>query len=249
MIKLFRNIRKNLLMENKTSKYLKYAIGEIILVVIGILIALQINNWNEKRKDKAQMRTNINSIKEELKSDVIEFRTIDEMLKRQMEAGRLIIPVMESKNHVVLDSLAFILAFNSMNATTSLIKSENTWDLLNSSGIVSEFKDSTLKLMLRDYYRDYQILSDGINNSANPVRLEIRKLKYELFTDTEHRKFFPTDAPIAPNKKSFEAIFENEKVLPKCRFIASTASYFDGTVDSIRNKGNRIIDYIDNHYQ
>ena len=49
MIKLFRHIRQNLIMENKTSKYFKYAIGEIILVVIGILIALQINNWNEKR--------------------------------------------------------------------------------------------------------------------------------------------------------------------------------------------------------
>ena len=49
MIKLFRNIRRNLLAEGKTSRYLKYAIGEIILVVIGILIALQINNWNQQR--------------------------------------------------------------------------------------------------------------------------------------------------------------------------------------------------------
>ena len=49
MIKLFRNIRKNLLAEGKISKYLKYAIGEIVLVVIGILIALQINNWNQQR--------------------------------------------------------------------------------------------------------------------------------------------------------------------------------------------------------
>ena len=47
MIKFFRKIRQNLLMENKTSKYFKYAIGEILLVVIGILIALSINNWNE----------------------------------------------------------------------------------------------------------------------------------------------------------------------------------------------------------
>ncbi len=47
MIKFFRNIRKNLLSEGKISKYLKYAIGEIVLVVIGILIALQINNWNQ----------------------------------------------------------------------------------------------------------------------------------------------------------------------------------------------------------
>ena len=55
MIKFFRHIRKNLLMENKTSKYFKYAIGEIILVVIGILIALQINNWNEQRKVNTQV--------------------------------------------------------------------------------------------------------------------------------------------------------------------------------------------------
>jgi hypothetical protein len=52
MIKFFRKIRQNLLMENKTGKYLKYAIGEIILVVIGILIALSINNWNENRKQR-----------------------------------------------------------------------------------------------------------------------------------------------------------------------------------------------------
>jgi hypothetical protein len=50
MIKFFRKIRQNLLSEGKTGKYLKYAIGEIVLVVIGILIALQINNWNENRK-------------------------------------------------------------------------------------------------------------------------------------------------------------------------------------------------------
>ncbi|SDR91009.1 hypothetical protein SAMN04515667_0968 [Formosa sp. Hel1_31_208] len=49
MIKFFRNIRQNLIMENKTGKYLKYAVGEIVLVVIGILIALSINNWNENR--------------------------------------------------------------------------------------------------------------------------------------------------------------------------------------------------------
>ncbi|MFP4844393.1 DUF6090 family protein [Winogradskyella sp. PE311] len=50
MIKFFRKIRYNLMEKGKTTKYFKYAIGEIILVVIGILIALQINNWNEGRK-------------------------------------------------------------------------------------------------------------------------------------------------------------------------------------------------------
>ena len=52
MIKFFRKIRQNLLSDGRTGKYLKYAVGEIVLVVIGILIALQINNWNEHRKLK-----------------------------------------------------------------------------------------------------------------------------------------------------------------------------------------------------
>lgn len=56
MIKFFRRIRQKLLSENKFSKYLLYAIGEIVLVVIGILIALQINNWNEQRKLKQEQR-------------------------------------------------------------------------------------------------------------------------------------------------------------------------------------------------
>ncbi len=50
MINFFRKIRKTILLEGKTIQYLKYAISEIVLVVIGILIALQINNWNENRK-------------------------------------------------------------------------------------------------------------------------------------------------------------------------------------------------------
>ena len=52
MIKFFRKIRQNLLSVGKSGKYFKYAVGEIVLVVIGILIALQVNNWNEKRKAK-----------------------------------------------------------------------------------------------------------------------------------------------------------------------------------------------------
>ena len=55
MIKFFRKIRQNLLMENKTGKYFKYAIGEILLVVIGILIAVQLNNYNEKENSQNEL--------------------------------------------------------------------------------------------------------------------------------------------------------------------------------------------------
>ncbi|TVZ60188.1 hypothetical protein NA63_2738 [Flavobacteriaceae bacterium MAR_2010_105] len=62
MIKFFRRIRQNLLLQGKTGKYLTYAIGEIVLVVIGILIALQINNWNELRLIKDQEKVLLKEI-------------------------------------------------------------------------------------------------------------------------------------------------------------------------------------------
>jgi len=80
MIKFFRKIRRNLLMENKTGKYFKYAFGEIILVVIGILIALSINNWNEQRKENQKEQALLKRLEKEFMSnrdqllDKIEFR-------------------------------------------------------------------------------------------------------------------------------------------------------------------------------
>jgi len=73
MIKFFRHIRKQLLGEGETAKYLKYAIGEILLVVLGILIALQINNWNENRKAHAMSKTYLAEIIKDLESDISEF--------------------------------------------------------------------------------------------------------------------------------------------------------------------------------
>jgi hypothetical protein len=69
MIKFFRKIRQKLLSENRFSKYFIYAIGEILLVVIGILIALSINNWNEFKKERITERDFLISIQNDLKQD------------------------------------------------------------------------------------------------------------------------------------------------------------------------------------
>lgn len=70
MIKFFRKIRFDLLEKNNINKYFKYAIGEIILVVIGILIAFSINNWNESRKQRQKEIINLLEIKKGLESDL-----------------------------------------------------------------------------------------------------------------------------------------------------------------------------------
>jgi hypothetical protein len=88
MIKFFRKIRYDLMEKNKTGKYLKYAIGEIILVVIGILIALSINNWNESRKQSTSEKEFITSIKNDLKQDKAFILLIVEILEPKIEANK-----------------------------------------------------------------------------------------------------------------------------------------------------------------
>jgi len=75
MIKFFRKIRYDLMEKNKTGKYLKYAIGEIVLVVIGILIALQINTWNEERKNNSKEQQILSQLKDEYDANLFTIRT------------------------------------------------------------------------------------------------------------------------------------------------------------------------------
>lgn len=70
MIKFFRKIRRQLLAKNKFSKYLLYAIGEIVLVVIGILIALQINNWNQSKQESNKEKVYLRNVEADLKQQL-----------------------------------------------------------------------------------------------------------------------------------------------------------------------------------
>jgi len=86
MIKFFRKIRQKLISEGKTGNYLKYAMGEIILVVVGILIALSINNWNEDRKSEAKKQDYYVQLLDDLNNDIISAQnTIEEFSNHQKE--------------------------------------------------------------------------------------------------------------------------------------------------------------------
>jgi hypothetical protein len=79
MIGFFRKIRRKLADDNKPLKYLRYAIGEIVLVVIGILIALQINNWNEERKQNNIVNTYLYNLEEDIYKDIKEYQRTEDI--------------------------------------------------------------------------------------------------------------------------------------------------------------------------
>ena len=91
MIHFFRKIRYNLIANNKSYKYFKYAIGEIVLVVVGILIALSINNWNEERKEIVDFNRILKEIEKSVKLDSIELNIDIRDIQNQLNCLNLLL--------------------------------------------------------------------------------------------------------------------------------------------------------------
>ncbi len=139
MIKFFRQIRQNLLSEGKTEKYFKYAIGEIILVVIGILIALQINNWNENRKVKKLEA----QIYIELKSDLLQTRSdINETISKHKEifksSQQLITDIYDKKSN----SQTIYEALTNSSFESQIIPKTSAFENLKNIGLNTLSNDS-----------------------------------------------------------------------------------------------------------
>lgn len=162
MIKLFRQIRKSLLMENRTSKYFKYAIGEIILVVIGILIALQINNWNENRKLNASELILLKDISKNLKSCLTELESTLKFNQLTFNRNKLILNHLDNKlpYSKKLDS-AFVTLVN----WSSPYFTFTAYETLKSKGIDIIKNDSIKQGIIEIYESDYAYLVKDYDQS------------------------------------------------------------------------------------
>lgn len=137
MIKLFRNIRKNLVNEGKTTKYFKYAIGEVVLVVIGIFIALQLNTLKEERKQIAKTNVYIDNIINDIINDTLsisndlnnyqEYKTKVENYFSYFEEGNNSIDAYIDSAKIV-ESILF--AYNPINHTYKDMQSSGNSNLL-----------------------------------------------------------------------------------------------------------------------
>ncbi len=150
MIKFFRNIRKNLLSEGKTSKYFKYAIGEIILVMIGILLALQVNNWNNRRLETTKEQTILKNLRSDFNANITEFNRIYSATEDSYISSISLLEIIKDDsdiNPTEIDSLinSIINGFYSLDLNAASI------DELKNSGSLSIIKDSELRKKLSDW--------------------------------------------------------------------------------------------------
>ncbi len=154
MIKFFRKIRQNLLSEGKTGKYFKYAIGEILLVVIGILIALQLNNWNDNNNKTKLGKQYLIEMKSELQDDALKLDEYIIKLKNDLENQETALNTKDI-NKLPLDSLKMIL--RSTNLTFKI--SDLTFKKINNLGLTALSNNDSLNSTISKYYnRDIEYL-------------------------------------------------------------------------------------------
>lgn len=149
-----------LLSEGKTSKYLKYAIGEIVLVVIGILIALSINNWNEKRKNKAAEQQLLNSLLQEFEDNLhILDSTIvgnDGIAKTCIKIGEFTGPSLPALGEKELSEY-MVGAFK---YESRYIPNQGTLTEINNSGKLSLLSDKTLRKAISEWQSQYELVKN-----------------------------------------------------------------------------------------
>ncbi|WP_157473433.1 DUF6090 family protein [Eudoraea adriatica] len=207
MINFFRRIRKKLADDNKPLKYMKYAIGEILLVVIGILIALQVNNWNEDRKSKVVEIELLKTIRTDLDRTLIDLKNDYESHLESQKNGNKFKRFLLGEN-MLEDSI--FLHFSSLSQDRHFFPNSSGYESFKSSDMniisndslrleitelyeltfprIKEWDESNprwdISMALHPYYKKHFILTDQIvGNQLNYSRYPEYKFKIKSISE------------------------------------------------------------------
>lgn len=141
MIRFFRNIRQKLAAENKVMAYLRYAIGEILLVVIGILIALQVNNWNEQRKQSELRTSYISRLVADIQQDTLNLQIIKKQTEGAQEIIKNTIHTLNTESDLLKTMQILENYFEKGWDIRTFNANDNTYTDLSQTGNMSILKD------------------------------------------------------------------------------------------------------------
>ena len=227
MIKFFRNIRQKLAAENKVMAYLRYAIGEILLVVIGILIALQVNNWNENRKERLIEIKYLKNLKHDLQSDSTDLVYYKNIRVGQANAARELIELAKTKN--VSDVFKLDSLYTTVGLWWEFVPNNNTFEELRSSGNLKLLRNDFIKNLLLDLNKE----NEDLVSSRNHMRREYENYLYDQKNSLVN--FLDVNDPerikniidwYYPNKESVKK--NTEKIKEQYRLLFNNTSFING---------------------
>ena len=167
MIPFFRKIRKKMADDNRPIQYMRYAVGEIVLVVIGILIALQINNWNQTKSNQKIVDNYLDKISANINSDIKKLETLINQRAEALTLCDTIVMYYDTKN--ISNPKLFEKGFFSVFIESRFSPNTNAYESLKSSGFMKNLKNSKIEEKLSSYYYlmdGVMFVEDKFNNST-----------------------------------------------------------------------------------
>lgn len=202
MLKLLRKIRENLLSENKFSKYLLYALGEIVLVVIGILIAISLNNKNQYTSQKIDRDTKINKLRNVIYQDSIAFSRNIENSRQIIKRIDQLIPSLKT-NMTFEEYQIFIVEFQDITMNFREVEPNRTvYDELINSGNFSQIEDQVLKEKISVLYGKYEHFGTLIGTLLSTFLTTRNNLYNEGIIEY---KYFNIEQSVESLKEGYEA--------------------------------------------
>ena len=241
MIKIFRKIRQKLLTENKFSNYLLYAIGEILLVVIGILIALYINNLNTERQDTDTLNGYLNNITENIKSDQVNLEKISTFRDSSIIGSKYFMKMIEQESkeqYVTYFSKYF--KFNPW-LDESFQSNQSGFDALKNSGYLNKIHQAKVETLLYKYYS----LVEKIRNEEQSLNNFMEEMEYDMYKNNVVQKTKPIVRKIFQNIESQDDMDELQKILNYPAFVGSHSrnagtSYLNDLYEQLHEIANKL---------
>lgn len=231
MIKFFRKIRQKLLQEGKVINYLKYAIGEILLVVIGILIALQVNNWNENRKTSIREQALLTGLKQELTANLQELNRIIEVNQKRNDGAYKLVSVLSPQKTTLSDVEISKLLYSALAREAVYKPSLGVLNEAISTGSLSIIKNIALRDFFASIESDLQLLKTQ-EEGVYQFRLECLKTMKEL-GNVRNVLFDALESEIA--QKLGKSSFENSnKELLQSKKFENDIVLFIGTTNHLQ---------------
>ncbi|MCW5898560.1 MAG: hypothetical protein KIT10_04760 [Flavobacteriales bacterium] len=210
MIKFFRSIRQSLLAQGRFTRYLTYAVGEILLVVIGIFLALQLNNWNAERKRSEQELALLIEMRENLLRDLEDCR---DNIITQMRLGRaqeVVLKHLEERTPFH-DSLR--IHYGNLMGSTMLTMNTSAYDNLKSIGFDLIRNDSLRSAITRLYSERYRFVAMiEIEQDFHLQKVDMGSQLYEkVVMDTMWKNAYPVDVDALMNDNKFKGVLRMNK--------------------------------------
>jgi hypothetical protein len=246
MIRFFRKIRQKLLSENKFGKYLTYAIGEIILVVIGILIALYINNLNTDKQESITLNGYLNNIAENIKSDQINLKKITAFRDSSVIGSKYFMKMIEQESKEQYTTyFSKYFKFNPW-LDESFQSNQSGFEALKNSGYLNKIQRTDLETELYKYYS----LVQKIKEEEQSLNNFMEEMEYDMYKNNVVQKTKPIIRKLFRKIETEKDIDELQKTLNYPAFVGSHSrnagtSYMNELYEQLTEISNSLMNEIE----